>query len=42
MALRVRPIGGSAVLGLITAVGGLLAMVADFCLLLKIAGLVTH
>jgi len=40
MALPVRPMGGSAVLGPITAVGGLLVTVAAFCLLLKIVGLV--
>lgn len=40
MALPVRPVAGSVVLGLITAVGGLLVTVASFYLILKIAGLV--
>jgi len=40
MALAQRAVGGSAVLGLIVAVGGLLVTVASFYLILKIAGLV--
>ena len=40
MALAPRAVGGSAVLGLIIAVGGLLVTVASFYLILKIAGLV--
>jgi len=38
--MPIRSIGGSTVLGLILAVGGLLVTVAAFYLILKIAGLV--
>ena len=40
MAFQMRQMGGTSVMGIVMAVGGLLVTIASFYLIIKIAGLV--